>query len=84
MNPLSALDAESEHQVQTSIKEIKMNVIIIAHRFSTILNCKRIIVLSGGKVVEKGNHEDLLAKNGVYYNLVKKQMKLNGTDLETN
>lgn len=75
----SALDADSEHQVQISIdnliKKGDMTVIIIAHRLSTIMNCKRIIVLSGGKIVEEGDHESLVQKNGVYKNLIEKQMK---------
>lgn len=75
----SALDADSEHQVQMSIdnliKKGGMTVIIIAHRLSTIINCQRIIVLSGGKIVEEGDHESLVKRDGVYKNLVEKQMK---------
>ena len=75
----SALDADSEHQVQMSIdnliKKGGMTVIIIAHRLSTIINCQRIIVMSGGKIVEEGDHESLVKKDGVYKNLVEKQMK---------
>ena len=75
----SALDADSEHQVQVSIDNLiksgGMTVIIIAHRLSTIINCKRIIVLSGGKIVEEGDHESLVMKNGIYRNLIEKQMQ---------
>lgn len=47
--------------------------IIVAHRLSTVRNADRILVFSGGKVAEEGNHQELIAKKGLYYNLVSSQ-----------
>ena len=51
-------------------------VIIVAHRLSTVKNAGQIVVLDKGKVVEIGNHEELTARRGAYYNLVKNQLEL--------
>ena len=51
-------------------------VVIVAHRLSTVKNADQIVVLDKGKVVEIGNHEELTAKRGAYYNLVKNQLEL--------
>lgn len=69
----SALDNESENLVQKSLERLSegRTVITIAHRLSTIRNAKTIIVLNGGEIVEKGSHEELMEKKGVYYNLQK-------------
>ena len=66
----SALDARTEYEVVNSIKERGITCIVIAHRLSTIRDCDQIIVLDNGKVAEIGTHEELYAKQGVYYNLV--------------
>ena len=74
----SALDAESEAEVQKSINNIIKNrnitLIIIAHRLSTIVNADKIIVINNGKVVESGNHKELMDKNGEYKKLFDKQI----------
>ena len=49
--------------------------LIIAHRLSTIKNADKIIVLGQGRVIEQGNHEELLAKKGYYYNTLMSQTK---------
>ena len=51
-------------------------VLVIAHRLSTVRNADQIIVLDKGSIVELGNHDSLIAKHGVYYNLVKNQLEL--------
>ena len=65
----SALDTESEKLVQEALEKLMKNrtSFVIAHRLSTVRNADEIIVLSKGKIVEKGNHIELLAKNGFYY-----------------
>lgn len=71
----SALDTESEKLVQVALENMMRNrtSIVIAHRLSTIKNADTIIVMKKGKIVEQGNHEELLAKNGMYKKLVDMQ-----------
>ena len=70
----SALDAESEHQVQKALDKLitsgKQTIILIAHRLSTIKDADEIIVMKHGEVMERGNHDDLIAMDGVYKALV--------------
>jgi len=77
----SALDAESEYYVQDAIEKAMKGrtVLIIAHRLSTVKNADVIAVLSGGKIVESGNHGQLIEKDGLYKKLVSRQM-LTGKD----
>ena len=78
----SALDATSERIVQQSIDALAQakaqTTIIIAHRLSTIRNADKICVISDGRFVEMGKHEELLARNGIYADLVKIQLTSNG------
>ncbi len=71
----SALDTESERLVQDALENMMKNrtSIVIAHRLSTIQNADKIVVLSKGKIVEQGKHQELLEKKGVYYSLVEMQ-----------
>ncbi len=71
----SALDTESERLVQVALENMMQNrtSIVIAHRLSTIQKADVIVVMHKGKIVEQGNHEELLAKNGTYSKLVSMQ-----------
>ncbi|MBN8675641.1 MAG: ABC transporter ATP-binding protein [Chitinophagales bacterium] len=71
----SSLDTESERLVQDAINNMMQNrtSIVIAHRLSTIRHADEIIVLQKGKIVERGNHEELIAQNGFYRKLVEMQ-----------
>ena len=66
----SALDARTEHEVVKAVKDRGITCIVIAHRLSTVRDCDEIIVLDKGKVVERGTHDELIAKSGVYADLV--------------
>ncbi len=67
----SALDTESERLVQDALDKLMKNrtTLVIAHRLSTIMHADEIIVLSNGKIEERGTHEDLITMNGLYKNL---------------
>ncbi len=71
----SALDTESERLVQDALEKMMQNrtSVVIAHRLSTIQNADQIVVMSKGEIVEQGKHDQLIAKQGVYYNLVEMQ-----------
>jgi subfamily B ATP-binding cassette protein MsbA len=71
----SALDNESENLVQQSINQIENNktIIMVAHRLSTILRADMIFVIRDGKIIESGNHQDLLELDGYYKDLYYKQ-----------
>ena len=68
----SSLDSKSEKLVQDALIKLMDNKtsIVIAHRLSTVKNAQNIIVLDKGKIIEQGTHDDLIAKKGVYNNLI--------------
>ena len=74
----NSLDANNERMIVEHLDEFYKGktVVIVAHRLSTVKNADQIVVLDKGKVVEIGNHEELTAKRGAYYNLVKNQLEL--------
>ena len=67
----SALDTESERLVQDALTNLMKNrtSIVIAHRLSTIINADEIVVIDKGIIAEKGSHQQLLDKNGIYKKL---------------
>ncbi len=72
------IDTETEEMIQKALETVSKNrtIIVIAHRLSTIKNADKIIVLENGLKVEEGKHKDLLAKNGVYSNIYRSQVKI--------
>ncbi|MBO5555314.1 MAG: ATP-binding cassette domain-containing protein, partial [Solobacterium sp.] len=70
----SALDNITQKKVIEALDALKCTRIMIAHRLSTIKHCDRIIVLDGGKIIEDGTYEQLIAKNGFFADLVSRQM----------
>lgn len=69
----SALDAQTEEQVIRRIRDREITCIVVAHRLSTIRDCDEIIVLEDGKIAERGTHDELLARNGAYADLVRSE-----------
>jgi ATP-binding cassette subfamily B protein len=67
----SALDSDSEHAIVQELDRLSRNrtTLIIAHRLSTIVNANAIIVMDRGRIVERGNHAELLRRKGVYARL---------------
>ena len=74
----SALDAESEKNIYDNLQRFfnGKTVIVIAHRLSTVKNADQIIVLKNGVITEKGTHQELVANQSEYFNLVKNQLEL--------
>lgn len=72
----SALDTQTESNILGSMKEILKGrtAVVIAHRLSTIMSADKILVLYNGSVVEEGQHDELVDRKGMYYQLVKKQI----------
>jgi subfamily B ATP-binding cassette protein MsbA len=73
----SALDTESERYIQTALDELMRNrtTLVIAHRLSTVEHADKIIVFDDGRIVEKGNHAELMANHGQYAKLYRMQFK---------
>ena len=73
----SALDTESERLVQEAIDRLMRHrtVLVVAHRLATVLDADQILVLDGGRLVERGNHSSLLAENGLYRRLFDLQFR---------
>ena len=71
----SSIDSESEQIIQEATDHLLKGrtSFIVAHRLSTIVNSDWIVYLSGGKIIEQGNHRTLLEKRGAYFELYKRQ-----------
>lgn len=75
----SSVDTRTEKLIQKAMDKLMENrtSFIIAHRLSTIKNADKIIVIENGEIIESGNHEELIAKKGYYYNTLNRQNKEN-------
>jgi ATP-binding cassette subfamily B protein len=73
----SNLDSESEQVVQAVIRQLVAEgrtVVLIAHRLSTVVDAHQIVVLREGRITEQGNHTELYAPQGYYYQMWQRQM----------
>ena len=66
----SALDAKTEQEVMSAVRKRGITCIVVAHRLSTVRDCDEIVVLDKGRVVERGTHEELCERGGMYLQLV--------------
>jgi len=73
----SALDSRTEREIQANLMEIsrRRTTLIIAHRLSTVIHADEIIVLEDGRIAERGRHEELLAMNGRYTAMWRRQQE---------
>jgi ATP-binding cassette subfamily B protein len=73
---LSSVDTDTEEKILRRLKDVmrQRTTILISHRCSTVRHADQIIVLRGGRIVERGAHEELLALGGYYYDLYQKQL----------
>lgn len=80
----SALDTESEMLVQKALENLMRGrtTFVIAHRLSTIAYANRIIVISGGRIIEEGTHDDLMDRKGEYHKLYQMQFKQQGASAQ--
>lgn len=71
----SALDAESERMVQAALEAAMSGrtTLVIAHRLATVQRADTLLVIQGGRIVEQGSHQELLARDGVYAQLYRTQ-----------
>lgn len=74
----NSLDAKNERNIVENLETFYCGktVVIVAHRLSTVRNADNIVVLENGKIIEIGNHTELINKKGTYFNLVKNQLEL--------
>lgn len=74
----NALDANNERRITESLREFYRGrtVVIVAHRLSTVREADQIVVLDGGRIIERGTHSELTALRGAYYELVRNQLEL--------
>ena len=80
--PTSALDPNNERAIADTLNSLKgqRTIILVSHRLSTVVQCDQIFMMEKGQILERGTHEELVAKRGAYYEMARHQLQLD--DLE--
>ncbi len=75
----SALDTRTEKEIQESLRQISVGIttLMIAHRLSTVIHADEILVLDGGQIAERGRHQELLERGGLYADMWARQIEAN-------
>jgi ATP-binding cassette subfamily B protein len=80
----SALDSHTEQDIQANLRAVSSNTttLIIAHRLSTVVHATEILYIDGGRILERGTHEALLDRDGLYAAMWRRQLKARNMDVE--
>jgi subfamily B ATP-binding cassette protein MsbA len=80
--PTSALDPNNERAITHTLNSLKgkRTIILVSHRLSTVVECDQIFMMSRGQIVERGTHDDLIAKRGAYYEMARHQLQLDDAE----
>jgi ABC-type multidrug transport system fused ATPase/permease subunit len=81
--PTSALDPNNERAITHTLNALKgkRTIILVSHRLSTVIECDQIFMMEHGQIIERGTHEELVAKRGAYYEMAKHQLQLEESDV---
>jgi ATP-binding cassette, subfamily B, bacterial len=76
--PTSALDAHHEAMITQTLRDLKQQrtIVVVSHRLSTVMDCDQIFVMDEGRIVERGTHEELIGKGGVYAAMARQQLRI--------
>jgi ABC-type multidrug transport system fused ATPase/permease subunit len=83
--PTSALDPNNERAITHTLNGLKghRTIIVVSHRLSTVVACDQIFMMDGGRIVERGTHDELVARRGAYYEMARHQLQLDDDDAGT-
>jgi ABC-type multidrug transport system fused ATPase/permease subunit len=76
--PTSALDPHHEAMITQTLADLKRKrtIVLVSHRLSTVADCDQIFMMDGGRIVERGTHDELLAMRGLYWDMARQQLRL--------
>lgn len=76
--PTSALDPNNERSITHTLNSLKgqRTIILVSHRLSTVVECDQIFMMERGEIIERGTHEELVARRGAYYEMARHQLQL--------
>ena len=80
--PTSALDPNNERAITHTLNSLKgqRTIILVSHRLSTVVACDQIFMMEHGEILERGTHEELVARRGAYYEMARHQLQIDEAD----